>query len=184
MKHDIDVRELVLSELNKKYSNRHDTKVINEMGIAHGSSRIDIAVINGVLHGYELKSESDSLKRLSRQASYYEKIFERMTLVIDKKFLDKAKLIIPSWWGISVINDDYSKTISVRKGRKIKTKDYPMLLNLLWREELVELLDFLGYPKRYKKLRKDEIYEIVLKDKRKSTVKKYIYSALKNRDYS
>lgn len=184
MKHDADVRSIVLSELNEKYANNSDTRIVNELGIANGNSRIDIAVINGILHGYELKSESDSLKRLSRQASYYDKIFERMTLVIDKKFLVQAKEIVPKWWGISVVNADYSKTISVRKGRKIKTKDYPTLLNLLWKQELTGLLDYLEYPKKCKKFRKDDIYEIVLQDKRKDTIKKYIYSVLKKRNYS
>lgn len=184
MKHDADVRKLVLAELNEKYANRNDTKIVNELGIANGNSRIDIAVINGILHGYELKSESDSLGRLVRQANYYDKIFERMTLVIDRKFLTQSKEIVPKWWGISVVNADYSKTIPIRKGRKVKTKNYPTLLNLLWKQELTGLLDYLEYPKKLKRLGKDDIYKLILQDKRKDTVKEYIYSALKKRTYS
>lgn len=184
VKHDIDVRNLVLSELNSLYSDRNDTKIINEMGLIHGKSRIDIAVINETLHGYELKSESDSLRRLGRQVEYYSKIFERMTLIIDRKFLEPANTLIPKWWGISVLNSDYSKTVQIRKGRKIKTRDYNSLLAILWKKELDGLVDYLDYPKKYKKYRKDDLYRLILKDKRRDYIKIYIYRALKNRNYN
>jgi hypothetical protein len=37
-----------------------DTRVVEEMGIWAGSVRVDIAVINGEFHGFELKSDRDT----------------------------------------------------------------------------------------------------------------------------
>lgn len=184
IRHDIDIRNLVLAELQNAYRNDDDTKIINEMGIAHGSSRIDIAVVNGILHGYELKSESDSLKRLPRQAHYYNQLFERMTLVIDRKFLNEASEIVPKWWGISVVSKGYNRMIQIRKGRKVKTKNFELLTSLLWKDELEKLLDTLEYPKALKRYPKNEILELIRKDKNKDIIKKFTYDALKKRDYN
>jgi len=57
-------------------------------------------VINGELHGFELKSERDTLARLEDQAELYSQVFDRMTLIIAKRHLEKAVPKIPRWWGI------------------------------------------------------------------------------------
>ncbi len=60
----------------------HDTKVVQEMGVWNGTVRIDIAVINGELGGFELKSDSDNLLRLPAQAELYSRVFDRMTSLL------------------------------------------------------------------------------------------------------
>jgi len=52
----------------KKLRRHHvdpDTLVVDELGLKHGKCRADIAVINGHLMGYEIKSDDDSLRRLA-----------------------------------------------------------------------------------------------------------------------
>lgn len=181
---DRDLRDLTLKELNQKHEGELNTRIINEMGLINGASRVDIAVVNGILHGYELKSESDNLMRLPQQVENYNKIFERMTIVVDLKYLEEVKEIVPSWWGIKTIRKDKTGLRELRKGRKIKTQDEEALLNLLWKEEYNGLIDLLGYPKNYKKIRKQELFDIFLLDKRKSIIKKYIYDALRKRNYN
>ena len=181
---DRDLRNMILKELYQKHEGDNNTKVINEMGLINGAYRIDIAVVNGILHGYELKSESDNLLRLPQQVQNYNRVFERMTIVVDRKYVDPVKLIVPDWWGITTIRKDKTGLIELRKGRKIKTQDEAALLNLLWKEEYNGLIDILGYPKSLKKIRKHELFEIILNDKRKSIIKKYIYDALRSRNYS
>jgi len=181
---DRDLRNLTLQQLYQKHNGEKDTRIINEMGLINGASRIDIAVVNGVLHGYELKSESDNLMRLPQQIKNYNRIFERMTIVVDPKYLCEIKELIPNWWGIMVVRKDKRGLRELRKGRKIKTQDEEALLNLLWKDEYNELIDLLGYPKKYKKLLKKDLFEIILNDKRKSIIKKYIYDALRKRPYN
>ncbi|CAQ83853.1 MULTISPECIES: sce7726 family protein [Photorhabdus] len=45
--------------------------LINELPIANFSRRVDLALANGKLHAYEIKSDSDSLARLEGQISTY-----------------------------------------------------------------------------------------------------------------
>lgn len=181
---DRDIRDLTLKELYQKHEGEKNTKIINEMGLINGQSRVDIAVVNGILHGYELKSESDNLLRLPQQIQNYNKIFERMTIVVDRKYVDAVGEIIPEWWGIKTIKKNKTGLITLKKGRKVKTQDEEALLNLLWKEEYNGLIDLLEYPKSYKKMRKKDLFNLVLNDKRQSIIKKYIYDALRCRSYS
>ena len=57
-----------------------DALVIDELGIMHGKARVDIAVINGSIHGYEIKSSMDTLKRLPRQMAAYDSCFQNVKL--------------------------------------------------------------------------------------------------------
>lgn len=181
---DRDLRELVLNELYQKYQGDEDTRIVNEMGIENGASRVDVAVINGILHGYELKSESDNLKRLPRQVEYYNRLFERMTIVVDTKYINDVKNIVPSWWGIVTIKKNKNGLRQIRKGRKVSYQNEETLLNLLWKEDLNTLVDVLGYPKNFKLKRKHELYQIFIADNRKDIIKKYIYDVLKKRAYN
>jgi hypothetical protein len=58
---DRDVRAALLRRLSSDYADDADTRIVEEMGVWSGSVRIDVAVINGELSGYELKSDRDTL---------------------------------------------------------------------------------------------------------------------------
>lgn len=125
---DQDVRNVLLEELNSIYSEDENTIIINELGIDFGASRIDIAVVNGIMHGYEIKSESDTLNRLPKQMEYYNRVFERMTIVVDRKYYEETKNLVPKWWGITIVNKkmevyNYNKKERDEKERP-KTRNY------------------------------------------------------------
>jgi len=44
-----------------------DTLVIDELGLVQAKSRIDVAVINGYIHVYKIKSARQTLSRLDKQ---------------------------------------------------------------------------------------------------------------------
>lgn len=98
---DFDVRQAVLKSLRAEHSHDANTRIVEEMGIWSGSVRIDVAVINGELHGFELKSDRDTLARLESQAELYNQVFDRVTLVVGERHLDKAVSKIPDWWGVT-----------------------------------------------------------------------------------
>jgi hypothetical protein len=180
---DIHVRTVLLKSLVAQYSDVPDTRIINELGIDFGASRIDVAVVNGILHGYEIKSESDNLKRLPKQMEYYNRLFERMTLVIDLKYYEEAKQIIPDWWGIKVVvkNANGFSLVTKRKGRHKRTQDKELLLKLLWKEDLERLIDFIGYPKSFKSLRKNQLLKIFVEKVKLENVREFVYNVLKRR---
>ena len=67
---DQDIRSVLNQKLEKKYRDA-DTIIINELGLLQGLCRVDVAVINGIIHGYEIKSEADTLERLPLQAKLW-----------------------------------------------------------------------------------------------------------------
>src|ERR1700733_2509791 len=99
---DIDVRRAVKSHLVAAHAGEIDTRIVEEMGVWSGSVRIDIAVVNGSLSGYELKSERDTLERLPRQVRLYGHVFDFLHLVVGKRHVEKAKAMIPDWWGVKI----------------------------------------------------------------------------------
>jgi hypothetical protein len=56
-------REIRAALHRKKFGALHgrtDTVIVDELGLAHAKARIDIAVINGFVHGFEIKSATDT----------------------------------------------------------------------------------------------------------------------------
>ena len=125
-----------------KHQNEADTVLIDEMGICQGRVRVDIAVVNGQLHGYEIKSERDSLRRLGAQAHLYSRVFDRATLVCGDSHIFQALDIVPSWWEVlRIVATTQGPTFkSFRRGRKNPNRDARALAEFLWLEESVALL--------------------------------------------
>ncbi len=96
---DAQIRKLLLPFVRSEYT-APDTIVLEEFALYGGINRADIAALNGVSHGYEIKSDRDTLIRLPQQVASYNDVFERATLVTSDRHLSSAKKIIPKWWGI------------------------------------------------------------------------------------
>ena len=61
---DEDIRSVLRARLALEYGTDPSALVLDEFGLACSSARVDLAVVNGCLHGYEIKSDVDSLARL------------------------------------------------------------------------------------------------------------------------
>lgn len=126
--------------------------VVDELAVCQGEYRIDIAVINGSLHGYEIKSDRDTLSRLPTQSGAYSRVFDTMTLVVGRTHLKDAVAIVPEWWRVLVAErkekDLDLDLVVIREGGRNPTVDPIAVAQLLWREELVTLLTAYGAPKR------------------------------------
>lgn len=154
---DSDVRAAVRDWLQAHYAD--DSRIVEEMGIWSGTVRIDIAVINGELHGFELKSERDTLTRLQDQAELYSQVFDRMTLVVADRHHDKAISKIPQWWGITTarFEGDAVALCSVKEAERNPSIDPMQLARLLWRPEALEILERRGLSRGYKSRTADVI---------------------------
>src|SRR5437868_3972985 len=62
---DSDIRPTLLRELQAHFSDPEHNLILQEFGC--NAARIDLAVVNGALHGFEIKSDCDSLERLDSQ---------------------------------------------------------------------------------------------------------------------
>jgi hypothetical protein len=68
---DSEIRTALHSKKLSRLRSSQEVLIVDELGLAHARSRVDIAVINGCLHGYEIKSAQDTLARLPAQIATY-----------------------------------------------------------------------------------------------------------------
>jgi hypothetical protein len=116
-----------------------DTRVVEELPLPIGKARIDIAVLNGSFHGYEIKSASDTLSRLHNQINAYEKVFDYLSVVTEEKYLPKLLAQLPSWVGIISCEQDMD-SYKIREASLNENIDGFHIAKLLWREEILEVL--------------------------------------------
>jgi hypothetical protein len=144
---DTDIRTALHRTRLKAYRNAPDTIVVDELGLAHAKARIDIAVINGCVHGYEIKSSRDNLDRLPTQLDLYRRCLSKLTLVVAPKHVDGTHKIAPIWCGILVATKGSRGAITftaVRRSRANPDVDAAHLAHLLWRAEAAALLARFG----------------------------------------
>lgn len=139
---DADIRPVLIDKLRAAYCGREGTIVVPELDL-RGLARIDVAVVNNRLSGWEIKSDRDSLRRLADQASIYSRIFDLVYLVVTERHLVGATLIIPGWWGVEVVSVDADGCVELneaRRGRYNRNIDELMVTGLLWVVDMVQLL--------------------------------------------
>lgn len=144
---DAEVRRVLKQSLAVRYGAETDTIIVEELGLCRGSVRADVAVINGMIKGFEIKSDKDTLERLATQADFYGRVFDTATLVVAEKHLKKAMLILPFWWGIETVTADGTLT-ELRECRQNPSIDAAAVSLLLWREEAASVLSHAGAPVR------------------------------------
>lgn len=137
------IRQLLKQTELQHFLNDADSKVVDELSLPVAKARIDIAVINGALHGYEIKSAADTLQRLPSQIEAYTKVFDYISVVTEHKYHARIVELLPRWVGIIVCNEKagHQTTKIVRKPKPNKNKQGFFIAKLLWREELLEILE-------------------------------------------
>jgi hypothetical protein len=114
-----------------------NTLIVDELAVCERAARVDIAVINGHLHAYEIKSAKDNLKRLAKQIREYSRIFDHVTVVTTKDHLEGVISIVPAWCGIMVIEPNPPSAFTVHRVDGINPEvDCHSLAMLLWKDEL------------------------------------------------
>ena len=113
----------------------------NEFWVPRSHERVDLAVVGARMHGFEIKTERDTLRRLPRQASAYARVMDQCTLVLAEKHLGQAQELLPDWWGISTVTcNGHIVFRSVRAPRANPGVDAETLVRLLWRGEALAAL--------------------------------------------
>ena len=138
------LRCILNKELVRCRKQGHATQIIEELGVQHGTARIDIAVVNGIMHGYEIKSNCDTLQRLPEQVEEFNAIFDKITLVVGKRHLYQAMYIIPDWWGVTMAKVDVDKRVffqTIREADTNQNQKSISIARLLWRSEALTILE-------------------------------------------
>jgi hypothetical protein len=139
---EIDIRRALLAKMQEMHGDEPDTLIRQELGLCQGFARVDLAVVNGSVHGYEIKSEQDTLVRLSGQAAIYNRALDFVTIVIAPAHAKKVSLAVPSWWGIwnAIQADQGVRFEASRAPSRNSHIDGYALAQLLWREEALQAL--------------------------------------------
>lgn len=140
------MRAAVARRVALEHRDLPDTLVVHELGLAIAGVRIDLAVVNGRLTGWEIKTAADSLARLPHQQHAYSQVFDRVWLAADRRHVEPALAMVPAWWGVVRADrtDAGCALRVVRPSRLNKDVDLLALVRLLWRDEVVEELSALG----------------------------------------
>lgn len=119
-----------------------DATIINEMVVANWSRRADLAIANGHLQAFEIKSDFDSLKRLDGQLETFTSRFEKVTVVCAPKFTYEVTKKVASDVGII----EYSNTNKgikfkiIQRGRISVLSNKKFYINYLLKKELQLLI--------------------------------------------
>lgn len=140
---DIDIRPALRRKVLAPYRHDPDTVIIEELCLAQGLVRIDLVRVSNSLHGFEIKSDRDSLRRLDNQIGLYNRVMDYTTLVTAPKHFSAACNLLPPWWGIWIVEADANgpQITVVRGSKKNPSRDPRTLAELLWRDAALALLE-------------------------------------------
>lgn len=146
MVRDSDIRVVLRERLERLHATQADTLILDELGLACSTARVDVAVVNSELVGYEIKSDADSLARLAGQVRTYDSVLDRAYLVAGTRHFDKAAEHVPERWGLMRAErvDGVVCVQLVRPAGWNSDVDPRALAMMLWRDELVTLLKAAG----------------------------------------
>ena len=158
---DKQIRAAVHQKLFRHFSATPNILVLEEVGLRHGAARVDFLVVNGMLHGFELKSDKDNLIRLENQIPIYSSVLDRVTLIVGYRLADKALRIIPEWWGVKLASLGTRGGIKFRDARTPKNNprvEKEAVVKLLWQNQALQVLEELGADAGMRSKTRKEIY--------------------------
>jgi hypothetical protein len=161
-----------------------DTFVIDELGLKNGEVRADIAVLNGKFIGYEIKTDSDNLSRLPHQIIAYSEVFDEAYIVTGKKHLSSVLENIPKWWGVYIIESNFGEYnfMKEREAEINLNKSTYSLAQLLWKDEVKEIITYTLNCKIKSQQTKTDLYSLLSKSFTSDSLTKMVLTYLTTRN--
>lgn len=180
---DYDIRTALWDRLESEHRDEPNTLMLDEFSLWHGATRIDLAVINGEIQGYELKSERDTLERLPAQAEIYSSVLDRVTLVAAEKHIENAKKIVPEWWGIATACNTRSSVeiLVLRNASANPDIDPEAVAALVWRDEALAELERHGNARGVRGKSRDAVYQRLAQTMSLDDLRGFVRATLKAR---
>jgi hypothetical protein len=157
---DVDVRSALLAELSRRHRGE-SVLIVEELGVCQGEARVDVAVINGAISGFEIKSDVDTLSRLKGQIVVYNRILDYAHLVTGSRHLDKAVDVIPTWWGVTSARREGQQIVlmDVRPSQPNPGVDARATVELLWRDEALAELKARGFAQGLSRAPRSDLWD-------------------------
>lgn len=134
---DADIRSALVARLRLQHPDEITDRIVPEMSLCLGASRVDVGVVNGSISGYEIKSPRDNLGRLPGQVSHYSLVLDFATLVVSERYVERATSHLPDWWGVLRATDGARGVTfeEIRPATMNAHLDALSLAQFLWRDE-------------------------------------------------
>jgi hypothetical protein len=113
-------------------------RIFEELGIHNGNAVADIVAVYKDMHCFEIKGVTDNIRRIPRQAAYYNEAFPKITLVVTQNHIPWCEKNLPPFWGVMLAccNSELVTFKYVRAARRNPTFNKQKALMMLWRDEL------------------------------------------------
>lgn len=109
-----------------------------------GSCKADLVILNGTATVYEIKSERDSLARLSNQVENYKRVFAKVNVIASEAHVDGVLDTIPDDVGVMCLSKRYQIT-TVREAVDCPERIHPLtVFESLRAAEALAILKALG----------------------------------------
>ena len=141
-----DLKGIVLNYLYTKNIINVNSIIINELMLDNFSRRVDLALISaGKFIAIEIKSEADTLNRLSGQTQKYLQYFDKVIVVTSDKHIIKVIDSVPENVEVWLANNQGVKV--KKRGKLLKVNNKFNYLDLLKKSELIKLSKDIGFKK-------------------------------------
>jgi hypothetical protein len=111
-----------------------------------GSCKADLVILNGTATVYEIKSERDSLARLTNQVDNYKRVFAKVNVIASEAHIDGVLDTVPDDVGVMCLSRRYQIT-TVRDAADCPERICPLtVFESLRAAEALAILKALGIP--------------------------------------
>ncbi|MXY08639.1 MAG: sce7726 family protein [Rhodothermaceae bacterium] len=182
---DPHIREALVGGRSGLHDGRNGELVVHELGLAHAKRRVDVAVIDDEFHGYEIKSERDTLDRLKGQLHIFSQALHKLTLVVATKHLESIHETVPAWCGITEVRPDSIGRINLNKVQEAKRNpefDPYIFAHLLWRNEAQSILSQISSDPSVPRGSRTILYKLIVENTSDDQLTGIIKKALERRN--
>ena len=178
------IRRVLVHKRLRPYLQRDDILVIDELGLAHARVRVDVAVLNGVLHGYEIKSDRDNLDRLQNQLEIYQQALQKLTFVVAERHASKVVSLTPNWCGVLIAQRGPRGGLHLsplRRSSRNPEVNLFLMAHLLWRDEVQSILAMNGIAESALRAPRAKLYELLVEEVSEAKLAELIKFAMMRR---
>lgn len=139
MLRDKEIRTALVNHLMKR--SPKPARVLEELTIDNGNAIADVVACYREMHCYEIKGQTDNVRRLLAQSEYYSQSFPKLTLVTTENHIKWAEAYAPLHWGLMLAKEQNNRVILsyVRKAGTNSNFCKQKALLMLWKAELTAI---------------------------------------------
>lgn len=155
-----------------------------ELGICVGAGRIDVAAVNGLITGCEVKSSRDGLGRLPQQVELYGKVVDTALLVVERARPLLVATQVPDWWGVWHAIEDGHERVRLEILREPSPNPHVdpfAVAQLLWRDEAFDILRGLDLHRGLSSATRWQLWDLLAKELSIDALREQVRQRLKAR---